>query len=660
MKTVKRKKTTQKRRTFYVTTPIYYVNDVPHIGHAYTTVAADVLARYKRLRGYETFFLTGTDEHGQKVQQAAARNGIDPQAHADRMVVAFRELWSRLSISNDDFVRTTDPRHTGVVQEVLRRLQAAGVLYTASYEGWYCLPDERFWTEEEVREGRCPECGRPVEHISESNYFFKMSAYRDRLRQHIRRHPDFIRPETRRNEVLGFLDRPLEDLCISRPRARLSWGIPFPFDKDYVTYVWVDALVNYISIPGYGRDERRFKKWWPADVHLVGKDILTTHAVYWSTLLMALGLALPKTLFAHGWWTVDGEKMSKSRGNVVDPNTMAGEFGTDAFRYFLLREVPFGQDGDFSRKALMIRYNSELANDLGNLFSRTLSMIERYTGGRIPKPNARTQKADDRVLAASARALDRTVAREMDRFSFHRVLREIWTLVDKANRYVDQNAPWELAKDGRNIARLETVLYNLAETLRILSVQLYPFIPETAERMASGLGWTTPMDRVRMPRDNGWGKLKSGRTIQKGRALFPRMENEPSPPQPVPGSQKTPPKEMPMESTGIEPSTISIDAFRKLDLRVGRIVSAEKVTGADKLLKLAVDIGSETRQVVAGIATKYTPDEILGRSVILVANLKPAVIRGIESRGMILAAGEKEVEALATFIESVPPGSRVK
>jgi methionyl-tRNA synthetase len=375
---------------------------------------------------------------------------------------------------------------------------------------------------------------------------------------------------------------------------------------------------------------------------------------------MALGLSLPRTLFAHGWWTVDGEKMSKSRGNVVDPNAMAGEFGADAFRYFLLREVPFGQDGDFSRKALMIRYNSELANDLGNLYSRTLSMIERYAGGRIPKPNARVQKADDRVLTASARALDRTVVREMDRFAFHRALREIWTLVDRANRYVDQNAPWELAKDSRKTARLETVLYNLAETLRILSVQLYPFIPDTARRMAAGLGWTTPMDRVTMPRDNGWGKLKSGGTIQKGRALFPRMETEPSPPKPEPGSQKTRPKEMPMESTGIEPSTISIDEFRKLDLRVGRIMTAEKVAGADKLLKLGVDIGTEIRQVVAGIATRYAPDAILGRPVILVANLKPAVIRGIESRGMILAAGEKEVEAMATFIEPIQPGSRVK
>ncbi|MBI3994400.1 MAG: methionine--tRNA ligase [Nitrospirae bacterium] len=665
MKPSPKKKPPYKRKTFYITTPIYYVNDVPHIGHAYTTVAADVLARYKRLRGYETFFLTGTDEHGQKVQQAASRQGMDPQMHADRMVVAFKELWKRLTISNNDFVRTTEDRHKRVVQDVLRELQERNVLYQASYEGWYCLPDERFWTDEEIADGRCPECGRPVEHISESNYFFKMSAFQDRLRQHIRKHPEFIQPVGRRNEVMGFLERPLEDLCISRPRARLSWGIPFPFDPDYVTYVWVDALVNYISVPGYGSDERRFKKWWPADVHLVGKDILTTHAVYWSTLLMALGLELPKTLFAHGWWTVDGEKMSKSRGNVVDPNAMAAEYGTDAFRYFLLREVPFGQDGDFSKPAVTTRYNSELANDLGNLFSRALAMIERYAGGVVSKPHSKSVKADDRRMAALAGGLYKTVGREMDRFAFHRALREIWTLVDFANRYVEKNAPWELAKDEKKRLRLDTVLYHLAETLRILAIYLFPFIPETAQRMAMEIGWPAPLDRALKPHDYQWGKLKPGRPVQKGKPLFPRMEpaatagtDLKSVPNPAPANINI--KEIRMESTQTEPSLITIDEFRKLELRVGRIVAAEKVAGADKLLKLSVNIGTETRPVVAGIALKYAPDQLIGKSVILVANLKPAVIRGIESRGMILAAGDKEVEALATFIEPVQPGLRVK
>lgn len=660
MKSSPKKKTPRKQKTFYITTPIYYVNDVPHIGHAYTTIAADTLARYKRLRGYETFFLTGTDEHGQKVQQAAVKQGLDPQVHADQMVVAFKELWKRLTISNSDFVRTTEERHKRIVQNVLRELKDRNVLYQASYEGWYCLPDERFWAGDEVVDGKCPECGRPVEHISESNYFFKMSAYQNRLVQHIRKHPGFIQPESRRNEVLGFLDRPLEDLCISRPSARLSWGILFPFDPEYVTYVWVDALVNYISVPGYGTDKQRFKKWWPADVHLVGKDILTTHAVYWSTLLMALGLDLPKKLFAHGWWTVNGEKMSKSLGNVVDPNAMAAEYGTDAFRYFLLREVPFGQDGDFSKPAMTARYNSELANDLGNLFSRALTMIEKYSGGVVPKSHPKAVKAEDRRMAALARGLYKSVGGEVDRFAFHRALREIWTLVDFANRYVEQNAPWDLAKDTRKRPRLETVLYHLAETMRILAIYLFPFMPTTAQRMITEIGSTLQLDHALKPQDYQWGKLKPGRAVQKGKPLFPRMEAPANITKQETVASATSSKEIRMESRQTEPSLITIDDFRKLELRVGRVVTAEKVAGADKLLKLSVDIGTETRQVVAGIATKYLPEQLIGKSVILVANLKPAVIRGIESRGMILAAGDKEVEALATFIEPIPPGLRVK
>jgi methionyl-tRNA synthetase len=660
MKTSPKKKNRPRRKKFYITTPIYYVNDIPHIGHAYTTVAADVLARYKRLRGFDTFFLTGTDEHGQKVQQAAAKHGVPPQTHADRMVTAFKELWRHLTITNSDFVRTTEERHTRVVQEVLKQLKERDALYQASYEGWYCLPDERFWAGDEVVDGKCPECGRAVEHISESNYFFKMSAYQDRLMRHIRKHPGFIQPESRRNEVIGFLEQPLQDLCISRPRARLSWGIPFPFDPDYVTYVWVDALVNYISVPGYGSDNRRFKKWWPADVHLVGKDILTTHAVYWSTLLMALGLELPQTLFAHGWWTVNGEKMSKSLGNVVDPNAMAAEYGTDAFRYFLLREVPFGQDGDFSKPAMTGRYNSELANDLGNLFSRTLTMIEKYSGGVVPKPHSKAVKADDRRMAARAKGLYKSVGREVDRFAFHRALLEIWTLVDLANRYVEQNAPWELAKDPKKRPRLETVLYHLTETMRILSIYLFPFMPMTAQRMITEIGSTVQLDHALKPQDFQWGKLKPGRPIQKGKPLFPRMEPPAIMTKQETVATATPSKEIRMETTQTEPSLITIDDFRKLELRVGRIVTAEKVSGTDKLLKLSVDIGTETRQVVAGIATKFLPEQIIGKMVVLVANLKPAVIRGIESRGMILAAGDKEVEALATFLEPVQPGLRVK
>lgn len=635
------KKSPKARKTFYVTTPIYYVNDVPHIGHAYTTIAADVLARYKRLLGYDTFFLTGTDEHGQKVQQAASRQGFDPQAYADRMVLTFQHLWENLTISNDGFVRTTQERHRHVVQQVLQRLKESHAIYKGAYEGWYCLPDERFWADHELANGQCPECGRPVEHISEPNYFFKMSAYQERLRRYIRQHPKFVQPESRRNEVLGFLKYPLSDLCISRPHARLSWGIPFPFDPDYVTYVWVDALVNYISIPGYGVNEPQFKKWWPADLHLVGKDILTTHAVYWSTLLMALKLKLPITLFAHGWWTVNGEKISKSRGNVVDPYAIATAYGTDAFRYFLLREVPFGQDGNFSEAALTTRYNSELANDLGNLFSRTLTMIERYSGGILPRPRPSTAKRDDHRMVAMAKALYRTVPSAINGLAFHQALREIWRLVDFANRYIEQNAPWDLAKDPKRRPRLDTVLYHLAETLRILTLYLFPFMPTTAQRMAFELGWPTSLKDALLRRDQQWGRLKPGTTVRKGKTLFPRKESR-------------------MEHTQTEPFLIEVDEFRRLDLRVGRIISAEKVITADKLLKLSLDIGSETREVIAGIATKYTPDELVGKSVILVANLKPAVIRGIESRGMILAAGDKEVEALATFIEPVKPGTRVR
>ncbi|HLB94652.1 MAG TPA: methionine--tRNA ligase [Nitrospiria bacterium] len=647
------------KKRFYLTTPIYYVNDVPHIGHAYTTIAADVLARYKRLRGYDTFFLTGTDEHGQKVQQAAAKQGMDPQTHADRMVVAFRQLWQRLAISNNDFVRTTEERHKRVVQEVLNRLNKKSMLYKSSYEGWYCLPDERFWTDEKVVDGQCPECGRPVEHISEANYFFKMSAFQDRLKRHIRKEPDFIRPESRRNEVLGFLERPLEDLCISRPRSRLSWGVPFPFDADYVTYVWVDALVNYISIPGYARNDRRFKKWWPADLHLVGKDILTTHAVYWSTILMALGLELPKTLFAHGWWTVNGEKMSKSRGNVVDPNAVISEYGTDAFRFFLLREVPFGQDGDFSKTAMTTRYNSELANDLGNLFSRTLAMVEKYSDGAVPLPRPKAVKPDDRRMVILARSLNRAVGLEMDRLAFHRSLREIWKLIDFANRYIERNAPWDLAKDPKKRPRLETVLYHLAEALRILALYLFPFMPVTAERMAAELGWRSSLKDIVLSRDGRWGRLKPGTKTRKGKPLFPRIETAAPLTSEQPKTHASP-KEKSMEPMRPETSPINIEDFHRLDLRVGRIKTAEKIPGADKLLKLQVDVGAEVRQVVAGIATRYRSEELIGKSVILVANLKPVVIRGVESQGMILAAGDKEVEALATFIEPPRPGTPVK
>ena len=468
---------------FYITTPIYYVNDVPHIGHAYTTVAADILARYWRLRGRDVFFLTGLDEHGQKVQQAAAKAGIDPQAHCDKLAPQFQELWKRLNISNDAFIRTTDAPHKSVVQRYLQELFDKQLIYKADYTGWYCTFDERFWTEKDVENGLCPDCKRPVERISEHNYFFKMGQYQDRLIEHIKQHPDFIRPESRRNEVLGFLTtQQLGDLSISRPKSRLSWGIELPFDKEYVTYVWFDALVNYVSALEYLPPTPSREQYWPANVHLVGKDILTTHAVYWSTMLMALNLPLPKTIFAHGWWTVDGEKMSKSRGNVVDPNKMVDEFGADAFRYFLLREVPFGYDGDFSHEAVVGRINSELADDLGNLLSRSLSMIERFANGVIPQA---------RITPSLSENSGEVVARayvHLERLEFGKALEAIWELVQSTDQYIDKTAPWKLAKKPDQERSSKKSSITLPKVLKTLGVVLYPFMPSKGEAIVQQIG----------------------------------------------------------------------------------------------------------------------------------------------------------------------------
>jgi methionyl-tRNA synthetase len=630
---------------YYITTPIYYVNDVPHIGHAYTTIAADVLARHHRQRGDDVFFLTGTDEHGQKVKQAADKRGVAPQQHVDELVVRFQDLWKRLNISNDDFVRTTQARHTAIVQEVLTLLRDRGQLYQQTYQGWYCLPDERFWTDDEVVAGKCPDCGRPVERLAEQNYFFKMGAYRQRLIDHIKGSPDFIRPESRRNEVLGFLGQPLGDLCISRPKARLPWGVPFPFDDAFVTYVWVDALVNYISIPGYVADRARFARWWPASVHLVGKDILTTHAVYWSTLLMALDLPLPKTIFAHGWWTVNGQKMSKSLGNVVDPGAMVEEFGVDPFRYFLLREVPFGQDGDFSRDAFLGRYNSDLANDLGNLVSRTLTMIERYSDGAIP-----SQGPDDGFEELVAAAY-REVANSLGHFQFHRALQEIWVVIDRANRYIESSAPWNLAKDPAKRVQLDGVMYVLAEALRHVARMISPFMPTTGDEIGRSLG----LADIPACGPAEWGFLKAGHRIHKPLPLFPRKVT------PLTGKiAMDAPQPAVSVSPGLQTAPIGIEDFAKVELRVGKVLAAERVPKSSKLLRLQVDLGTETRQIVAGIGTRYEPDALIGRFVAVVANLKPAKLMGIESQGMILAAGDKEVVGLLGFAEPVQPGMKIK
>ena len=637
-------------KSYYLTTPIYYVNDVPHIGHAYTTIATDVMARFRRLMGDDVFFLTGTDEHGQKVEKAALDSGEQPINLADRMVEQYQQMWKRLNISNDDFIRTTQPRHLQAAQKLFLRVFEKGDIYKSEYEDWYCIPCETFWTDLQLDNGNCPTCGRPVERLKEESYFFKMSKYQKRLLAHLKKHPGFIHPKSRRNEVIRFVSDGLKDLSISR--VTFKWGIPVPTDDRHVIYVWFDALVNYLTAIGYGQDNARFKKFWPANAHIIGKDILRFHAVYWPCFLLSAGLPLPRQITTHGWWTVEGEKMSKSKGNVVDPNRMVDRYGADALRYFLLREVPFGDDGDFSETSLTQRFNSDLANDLGNLCSRTLTMIERYAKGQIPVPQ-RIIRPADRKLKTLAVELYKKLPTDLERWAYHKALVDIWKLIELANRYIERNTPWELAKSKDNRKRLQTVLYYLAETLRLLSLYLYPFMPETAETMAAQLGLKDPFLKFKLSQDHHWGGMKPGTTIKKGKHLFPRIETTP-----VPVKNKK--EAVSMSGVQTEKHSINLDEFRKIDFRVGRIISAETVPGATKLLKLQVDIGTETRQVVAGIATRYQPEELIGKSVILVANLKTAKIRGVESQGMILAAGDHAVEALATFTDNAEPGTIVR
>jgi methionyl-tRNA synthetase len=664
--------------SFYITTPIYYVNDVPHIGHAYTTVVADVLSRYWRLRGRDVFFLTGLDEHGQKVQQAAAKAGVDPQTHCDKLAPQFQELWKRLNISNDAFIRTTDAPHKSVVQRYLQELFNKQLIYKDDYTGWYCTFDERFWTEKDVEDGLCPDCKRPVERISEHNYFFKMGQYQDRLIKHINEHPNFIRPESRRNEVLGFLTtQKLGDLSISRPKSRLSWGIELPFNTNYVTYVWFDALVNYVSALEYLPKKPSFDQYWPADIHLVGKDILTTHAVYWSTMLMALDMELPETIFAHGWWTVDGEKMSKSRGNVVDPNTLVDEFGVDAFRYFLLREVPFGQDGDFSVQALARRTNSDLANGIGNLLSRTLTMIDRNCNGTVPDvPSDYLEKeAHKYSLLRHAKEQLVTLGNHLDsfieRFEFNDLLLQITSRATDVDTFIDKHEPWRLAKDPDKREELHAVLYTAAECLRILCLYIYPFMPKTAENIAEQLGTAVPFGSPILKQEVKWGDLQGGTKIRKGSALFPRIEAKPQGAKTVSElpspSQPTPVAPTPVAAattaaapTPAAPAQITIDEFMKIQLKTAKVISAERVPKSEKLLKLQVAVGTEQRQIVAGIGKKYEPEALIGKTIVIVANLKPAKLMGIESQGMVLAAGDSEVRGLVTLLEDVEPGTKVK
>ncbi|RKY64823.1 MAG: methionine--tRNA ligase [Candidatus Latescibacterota bacterium] len=619
---------------FYITTPIYYVNDEPHLGHAYTTILADTLARYHRLFGDDVFFLTGLDEHGQKVQQAAQSRGIPPQQHCDEMAERFVGLWRRLSVSNDDFLRTTQERHVKAVQRLLQVLYDRGEIYKAPYEGWYCVPDERFWTEKDLTDGKCPECGRPVVRLSEDNYFFKMGRHQDWLVRHIEEHPDFIMPETRRNEILGFLKKPLGDLCISRPKARLSWGIPLPFDPDYVTYVWVDALTNYLSAVGIFEDETRFYRWWPADLHLIGKDILMTHAVYWPTILHAAGIEPPRHIFAHGWWLVEEQKMSKSRGKVVQPLELIEKYGSDAFRYFLMREMAPGQDSNFGEEALVARYNSDLANDLGNLLSRVVRMIKQYTQGRVPAPGGE-EPLDRELREETLKAAGRVRGRIED-LRVDLALEEAIEMARRVNRYLERTAPWKLHKEGKE-DRVATVLYFSAEVLRILGDVLEPVMPGKAGELKSQLGVSSSgrwEERVH------WGVLEPGTTVPGGPPLFPRVRPE--------------------ERREPEGAYITLEEFQKLDIRVGEVTSAESVQGTRKLLRVEVDLGGEKRQLVAGLAEHYAPGELVGRKVIVLANLKPARIRGVESQGMLLAADDGKNLALIVPDREVGSGARVR
>ncbi len=645
---------------FYVTTPIYYVNDVPHIGHAYTTIAADILARFNRLTGRKVFFLTGTDEHGQKVEKAARSTGRTPKEHADALVVNFKNLWKKLYISNDAFIRTTDVRHTKVVRDILQTLFKKGEIQKRPYTGWYCTPDERFWTEKEIIDGNCPECGRSVERIEEENYFFLMSKYKDRLVQYINDHPHFILPESRRNEVLGFLkSHVLGDLCISRPKRRLSWGIPIPFDEEFVTYVWFDALINYYSATFYLTSQETVKSqgtgagendfWWPSSHHIIGKDILTTHAVYWPTILMALNMPLPENIFAHGWWTVEGEKMSKSLGNVVDPFQMIEIYGADAFRYFLFREVTFGLDGDFSETALIGRVNSDLANDLGNLVNRTFAMLRKYFQGIIPRPDTVETELKD-----LAERIFFKVADYLRNLSYQRALDAIWELIASLNKYIDTNQPWSLARDVKKEGRLRTVLYSVLEGLRFISLYLYPFMPVSSERIYKNLTNDESLSHVNLTVDAKWGRLPHGIAISEMPQLFPRIERKEK------NDVRTDALLITKHEAHVESEPfITMEDFAKIKLKTGKVLTAERIKDSNKLIKLQVDTG-EIRQIVAGIGKTYSPDELVGKTVVVIVNLKPVKLMGVESQGMLLAASNEMTLSILTPERDISPGSEVK
>ncbi|MGI6722268.1 MAG: methionine--tRNA ligase [Anaerovoracaceae bacterium] len=627
---------------YYITTPIYYPSDNLHIGHTYCTVMADAMARFKRALGYDVRFLTGTDEHGQKIQKIAEAAGVTPQEYVDKIVAGVKDLWKTMEISYDDFIRTTEPRHQKRVRDIFMEIYNKGDIYLGEYEGLYCTPCESFWTESQLVDGKCPDCGRPVEKAKEEAYFFRLSKYQDRILDLFRNNPDFLQPESRRNEMIAFVEQGLDDLCISR--TSFDWGIPVPINEKHVIYVWLDALTNYITALGYPDDPELYEKYWPADVHLVGKEIVRFHTVIWPAMLMSMGKPLPKKVLGHGWLLIDGGKMSKSKGNVVDPVKLIDRYGVDALKYFLLREYTFGQDGVFTNEVMLKRMNYDLANDLGNLISRTVSMIEKYNGGVVPQAGEATEFDDDLKQIATGAAAN--VEAQMDDFKFNMALEAIWVLVRRANKYIDETSPWILARDEAQKSKLDTVLHNLSESIRIISILIHPFMHTTSGKIREqmGLSGTEPKwDDARVF------DMMDGEHVKKGEAIFPRIDIEKELKELEKLKEEDGEQNIPLELK----DEIVYDDFDKLDLRVGTIVAAKKHPKADKLLVFQVKMGTETRQIISGVAEYYKPEETIGRKVVVVANLASRKLRGLESRGMILFAdnevdGKKRYEFVGT------------
>ncbi|PLX69312.1 MAG: methionine--tRNA ligase [Denitrovibrio sp.] len=641
-------------KTFYITTPIYYVNDVPHIGHAYTTVACDAISRYKRLCGFDVCFLTGTDEHGQKIEQAADKRGIKPKELADQVVQRFAGLWETLNISNDKFIRTTDELHKKAVRKIFNKMKENGDIYIDHYEGWYCTPCETYLTETQLLDGNCcPSCRRETSKLKEPSYFFRMSKYGDALLKHIQDNKDFIKPESRRNEIISFIKDGLRDLSVSR--VTFKWGIPVPDDEEHVIYVWIDALTNYISALGYGEDDEDFTKFWPADYHVVGKDILRFHTVYWPTMLLSAGIELPKSVFAHGWWTVEGQKMSKSLGNAIDPTWLVEKFGVDAIRYFLLREVPFGLDGDFSFKALIHRINGDLANDLGNLLNRTMGMVNRYFDGTVPAYSE--AGAEDKTIEETAERVFKDVDEHITNMAFNKALASMWEFVSSLNKYIDETAPWALAKDEAKKERLGSVLYTVLDGIRMVSLLLYPFMPTTAEKIREQLGTGKELVKTSTQDLRKIRTLESGHKLGEAEQLFPRIDEK--------DMLEFLKQEIDSEKKDDEgqPVVEEIDFshFEKMTLKAVKVLECEKIDKSDKLLKLQIDMGSEKRQVVSGIAKSYKPEELVGKTLVLVANLKPAKLMGTLSEGMILSAtSDGKNHRVLELPDSVEPGTDIK